>query len=295
MVPRHIPVLSSEVIRFLAVKTQAKYIDTTVGGGGHAEAILKSGGELLGIDCDPEALRIAEKRLTSACPADVYRWRLTHGNFKNLGEIVQKYGFLSVNGVLFDLGVSSFQLDDMKRGFSFGSPDLLDMRMNPQEQKVTARDLVNVLHEGELNELFTHFGEEDHSRRVAHAICVARRIKPIETGSELAAIVAEAVPWRGRIHPATRTFQALRIAVNDELDSLRRALPQAADILKTGGRLVVISFHSLEDKIVKTFFKEQENLGKMTILTKKPIIPTLDEIRENPRSRSAKLRAGEKK
>lgn len=290
----HIPVLKSEVIRFLEVKPGRKYIDTTVGGGGHAEAILKSGGELLGIDFDPEALRIAEKHLASACPPGGYRWRLAHGNFASLIEITQKNRFYPVDGVLFDLGVSSFQLGNLDRGFSFASKGSLDMRLAPEEQKVTAKDLVNVLNEGELYELFTRLGEERYSRRVAHAICVARRLKPIETAAELAVVVAKAVPYRGRRHPATKVFQALRIVVNDELNNLREALPQAMAILKKGGRLVVISFHSLEDRIVKEFLKEQATLGKMNILTKKPIIPIPEERRENPRSRSAKLRAAEK-
>lgn len=290
----HKPVLKTEVIRFLAVEPDKKYIDTTVGEGGHAEAILKSGGEVLGIDYDPEALEIAWRHLASACPPDVYRWRLAHGNFTKLREIVKKENFYPASGVLFDLGISSVQLEDPKRGFSFTSDQSLDMRLSPQEQSVTAQDLINGLNEGELYELFTKLGEEHHSRRLARAICRARRIRPIRTCDELARIANEVVPKRGRIHPATLIFQALRLAVNDELNNLREALPQALEILERGGRLVVLSFHSLEDRIVKEFFKQKQDEGMISILTKKPVRPTSQEVKINPRSRSVRLRAGEK-
>lgn len=293
----HIPILKTEVVKFLAVKPDKKYIDTTVGGGGHAEAILKSGGEILGIDFDSAALAIAQRHLASACPADVGRWRLHHGNFANLKEIVQQHNFFPVAGIIFDLGVSSFQLEDESRGFSFKSEALLDMRMDPASQGITAKDLVNGLNEGELYALFTKLGEEHYSRRLAHAICRARRRKSIENGLGLAQIVLEALPVRkryGRIHPATNVFRALRMAVNDELNNLKEALPQAAEILDKDGRLVVLSFHSLEDRIVKHFLAQKEEEGILRILTKKPIMAAREEVEKNPRARSVKLRAAEK-
>jgi len=296
----HKPVLLKEAIEFLAVKSGEKYIDATLGGGGHSEAILKSGGILLGIDCDPEAIEAARRRLSSACPAPLNAgpgasWRLVRGNFGDLKEIALKNDFFPVAGVLFDLGVSSHQLETDYRGFSFNLKGPLDMRMDP-DLKVTAADLINCLGEHELAEIFFKFGEEKFSRRIARAICRARQLAPIKTADELAEIILRARPRQGRFdrtHPATRCFQALRIAVNDELNNLKKALPQALEILKPGGRLVVLSFHSLEDRIVKNFLKEKAEKGEIKILTKKPIRPTEAEIKENPRSRS-KLRAGEK-
>ncbi len=294
----HTPVLFKEAIGFLKVQLGKKYIDTTVGGGGHAEAILQAGGVLLGLDQDPQALEIAKRRLASACPPDVYlRGRLVHGNFANLKSLAEKENFCQVAGILFDLGISTIQLKDPSRGFSFGVNTALDMRMNPKEQEVTAADLVNGLNEGELYELFTKLGEEHYSRPVARAICRARRVRQIKTCGELANLVREAVPRRekfARTHPATRIFQALRIAVNDELNCLRVALPQASELLETGGRLVVLSFHSLEDRIVKEFLESEAERKRMIILTKKVVKPTTEEIKDNSSARSAKLRAGEK-
>lgn len=292
----HIPVLRDEVITYLEIEPGKKYIDTTVGGGGHAEAILKSGGEVLGIDFDPEALEIAKKHLTMACPTDVCAWRLIPGNFSKLKELAKASGFTRVDGILFDLGISSYQLDTPGRGFSFSSNEFLDMRINPKEQTVTAKDLINGLNEGELYELFTKLGEERFSRSIARHLCRARRVKPIETGLELAEIIKAAVPSRVRFghSPATNVFRALRMAVNDELNNLKEALPQAGEILTKKGRLVVLSFQSLEDRIVKNYFREQEKEGSLKILTKKPVVPSLKEIQANPRSRSTKLRAAEK-
>lgn len=306
----HIPVLRDEVINYLKVGPGKKYIDTTVGGGGHAEAILKAGGKLLGIDFDPEALKIAKKHLTLACPArqklpskvaaggsvDVNVWRLALGNFTKLKEIAKENGFTPVDGILFDLGISSYQLDDPKRGFSFNSNEILDMRINPKEQAVSAKDLINALNEGELYELFTKLGEEHFSRPIARHICRARRVKPIETGLELAEIIKNALPPRYRFgqKSATNVFRALRMAVNDELNNLREALPQTIEILGKEGRLVVLSFQSLEDRIVKDFFNTEEKKGSLKILTSKPIVPTEAEVEMNPRSRSTKLRAAEK-
>lgn len=298
----HQPVLLKETIEYLKVKKNGKYIDATVGGGGHAQAILKLGGKILGVDCDPEALNSAREYLTTACPARRSldeggpdpSWRLFRGNFKDLTRIAAENDFSDVDGVLFDLGVSSYQLETPKRGFSFNIQAPLDMRMDPNS-KVTAADLVNGLNKNELKKLFQKFGEEKLAGRLAEAIINARRLKPIESCRQLAEIILEVKPKKGKIHPATRVFQALRIAVNDELNNLKEALPAALEVLKTGGRLVVISFHSGEDRIVKDFFKQKEREGGLIILTKKPTRPTAEEIKENPRSRSAKLRAAEKR
>lgn len=291
----HKPVLLKEAIKLLNIRPGEKYIDATVGGGGHSEAILKAGGRLLGIDCDPEAIKAAREYFSLACPNT--SWRLVRENFSKLIKIAKKEGFNRVMGILLDLGVSTYQLETPERGFSFNREGPLDMRMDPR-LKITARDLVNTLSENELKEIFLKFGEERYSGRIARAICRAREIKPILTTNQLAEIILRVRPRRGRFdrtHPATRCFQALRIAVNSELRNLEEVLPQTLELLKRGGRLVIISFHSLEDRIVKRFLKEKESEGEITILTKKPIRPTKEEIVINPRSRSAKLRAGEKK
>jgi 16S rRNA (cytosine1402-N4)-methyltransferase len=292
----HEPVLVKKAIELLKIKKGKNYADATVGGGGHAEAICKLKGRLLGIDLDPEAIRAAGERLSQACPSPSNRgpsaaWRLASGNFADLKKIIKQNQFEPVSGILFDLGASTHQLKTSTRGFSFDSDQPLDMRMSP-ELKVTAADLVNGLNKGELDELFSKLAEERFSRRIAAAICRARRVEPIKTGRQLATIIEKVVPKRsGRIHPATRCFQALRIAVNDELNNLKAALPQAVEVLEPRGRLVVISFHSGEDRIVKRFFQENKNLK---VITKKPIRPNQEEINANPASRSAKLRAAEK-
>jgi len=300
----HKPVLLKETIELLKVKKEGIYIDATVGGGGHTQAILEAGGRVIGIDCDPEAIEFTRKRLNLACPPyaerrgvlGAFRWTLVKENFANLLKIVNSLNIEKVDGILFDLGVSSHQLETPQRGFSFNSEAELDMRMDP-ELKVTAADLINGLNEGELYELFTKLGEEHHSRAIAAAICRARRIKPIRTCNQLAEIIVRTVPKRGkfdRTHPATRIFQALRIAVNDELNNLKETLPQAEKLLKPGARLVVLSFHSLEDRIVKNFLKEEERKNMLKILVKKPIVPSEKEVLANSRSRSAKLRAAER-
>lgn len=288
------PALLKETVDFLEVKGGKKYIDATLGGGGHSEAILRRQGELLAIDRDPEAIEFASQRLKKACPTSPFR--VVQGNFADLGKIARENGFKKVDGVLFDLGVSSHQFEEASRGFSFNREGPLDMRMDPT-LSLTARDLVNVLNEGELYELFSKLGEEKYSRRFARAICGARRVKKIETCDELAQIILKSAPPRGkfgRTHPATRVFQALRIAVNDEINSLKEALPQATDLLNFQGRLVVLSFHSLEDGIVKRFFLDKEKMGVLKIITGKPVEPTKEEVEVNPRARSAKLRVAEK-
>ena len=222
---------------------------------------------------------------------DTQKLRLFKENFKHLKEVLDQAGVKRVSGVVFDLGVSSHQLRQEKRGFSFQEEGPLDMRMN-QELKVTAADLVNALDEGELNELFIKYGEERYSRRIARAIVRSRRNQKIETTKELSNIIERTLPGkRGKLHPATRVFQALRIAVNDELGNLKEALPGACAALKKGGRLVVVSFHSLEDRIVKDFFANSDDLK---VLTEKPIVPGGEEVTINPQSRSAKMRVAEK-
>lgn len=290
----HIPVLLLSAIQGLNIVPGKKYLDATLGGGGHSLEIVKQGGQVLGIDRDPEAIEFARKKI-QACP-DTSPPKFVLGNFANIAEIARANDFAEVDGILFDLGVSSHQLEAVHRGFSFNQPGPLDMRMGP-DLSVTAADLITVLNEGELFELFAKLGEEKFARRYAKAICSARGTKKIETCDELAKIILREAPPRGkhdRTHPATRVFQALRIAVNDELNSIRLALPKAADILNPNGRLVVISFHSLEDGIVKRFFQEKEKEGVFKILTKKPITPSQEEVLANFRARSGKLRVAEK-
>ena len=293
----HAPVLLKEAVRFLNVKQGKKYIDSTIGGGGHAKAILKAGGEVLGIDCDVEAVKFARKRLVSACPPDVFRWKVALGNFVDLKKIARENGFGKLDGVIFDLGVSSYQLEMGRRGFSFAVEAPLDMRMDSR-LRVSAADLINGLSKGELYELFIKYGEEKLARPIAAAVVRARALNPISSGHQLAEIVVRVYKkyyrTRSRIHPATKVFQALRIAVNDELNNLRKALPQAAGLLQPKGRLVVISFHGLEDGIVKRFFREKQKEGILTTMTQKPVVASAEEVKRNPRARSAKLRTAEK-
>jgi 16S rRNA (cytosine1402-N4)-methyltransferase len=295
----HIPVLQAEVLAGLAPRPGGRYIDGTLGGAGHAAAILEASapdGRLLGIDADPAALAAGATRLASFGGRAV----LAHGNFRDLAQLARDNGFEPADGILLDLGVSSHQLDTPERGFSFMADAPLDMRMDPTSGK-TAADLVDELPESELADLIYRFGEERGSRRIARAIVAARRTGRIETTGALAEIVARALGGRhGKIHPATRTFQALRIAVNHELESLEAALPQAVDLLTPNGRLAVIAFHSLEDRIVKQFFRAESGYAgaagpsQLRIITKKPIEAELAEARANPRARSAKLRIAEK-
>ena len=282
----HIPVLLNEVIEALRVKPEGKYIDCTLGGGGHTEGILKAGGIVLAIDQDEEALRYAEGKLQFEIKN--FKLNLRKANFAHLKEIALGAGFCPVDGILFDLGVSSHQLETDYRGFSFNTNARLDMRMDLTEQTVTARDLVNAGSEKELARLFWKYGEERAARIIAKKIVEERRKKKIETAEELAKIIlsVRSRTARDRTHPATRVFQALRIAVNSELESLEEALPQTEDLLVAGGRLAIISFHSLEDRIVKNFMKR----SVWKVINRKPITPTEEEIRENPKARSGKLR-----
>lgn len=289
----HIPVMLKEVLDGLQIQKDCWYVDCNLGGGGHTTGILEAGGRVLGIDLDPDAIWEVTKTLDKYIKED--RLRLAQTNFVNIADAVKDKGIPEVAGVLFDLGVSTHQLEEAERGFSFNADAPLDMRMNPTVG-VSAKDLVNGLYEKELAELFLKLGEENWSKPIARKIVQYREKKLIETTNELANIVMS-VRRRSpsdRTHPATRIFQALRIAVNDELNSLKGALPKALQVLKPGGRIAVISFHSLEDRIVKTYFRdlEERKLGK--VLTDKPIETSEKEATENPRSRSAKLRVIEK-
>ncbi len=291
----HVSVLLNEAVDALEVKPGKKYIDGTLGGGGHAQEVLSRGGIVLGIDFDEDALDHVKLKVESGELRNGNNLILARGNFKDIDRIAKENNFENVAGIILDLGVSSHHFDEAGRGFSFQKEGPLDMRMD-QDLAVKASDLINVLTKGELYELFTKLGEEWNVRSIIDRIIVARQIKPIETTSELAQIINGGNPgYKSDTNPATRIFQALRIAVNDELNSLREVLPKAVKLLALGGRLAIISFHSLEDRIVKNAFKEFEAEGLGKIITKKPIIPDEEEIRENRRSRSAKLRVFEKK
>ncbi|MCL5970601.1 MAG: 16S rRNA (cytosine(1402)-N(4))-methyltransferase RsmH [Patescibacteria group bacterium] len=292
----HKSVLLKEVLDSLNVKKGKKYIDATLGGGGHTVGILKRGGEVLGIDVDQEAIDYVRENIKYQISNIKYGEDLiiTKGNFKDIDEIARLNNFTEVSGIVFDLGVSSYQLQTAQRGFSFQKEGPLDMRMD-KDLGVKALDLVNVLTKGELYELFTKLGEERFSRSISNNIVRARGIRPITTTYELAKIVEEVYPpGFKKINPATKVFQALRIAINDELNNLKQALPSATRILEKGGRLVVISFHSLEDRIVKNYFNELEEKKAGVNITKKPVTPTTFEVEKNPRARSAKLRVFEK-
>ena len=294
----HVPVLLKEAIDFLDIKRNGTYIDATVGLGGHSYEIAKrlgAAGRLIGFDKDPAALEIARTKLSSAgvspTTTDWPEVTLAHGSF---AELVNDQRPASLDGILADLGMSSLQLQDAARGFSFQAEGALDMRMNPQAE-LTAEQVVNHFDERELADVIYEFGDERRSRRIARAIV---RSRPIRTTVQLAEVIAAAArpmnQAERRIHPATKTFQALRIFVNRELDDLRALLNAAPQVVKPGGRLVIISFHSLEDRIVKDAFREGVKQGHYRLLVKKPVTPEQEEIDRNPRSRSAKLRAAER-
>jgi len=288
----HIPVMVKETIDALSVQPGGRYIDGTLGGGGHAAAILEHsspGGQLLGIDADAEAIKVARARLEAYSGSIL----LVNENFVDLQTICLKYDFFPVHGILLDLGLSSLQLNGNNRGFSFQHDAPLDMRLSPR-QEVTAAQIINDYSERELARLIRTFGEESYSRRIAHRIVQER---PIKTTLHLSRIIERAIGRRGgRIHPATKTFQALRIAVNQELDNLEVALKQAINLLGFEGRLVVISYHSLEDRIVKQFMRQESSSDnpRLRLVHKRVIIPSEAEVQLNPRSRSAKLRAAER-
>ncbi|AHB13052.1 16S rRNA (cytosine(1402)-N(4))-methyltransferase RsmH [Dehalococcoides mccartyi] len=301
----HIPVMLEESIQGLGVIPGGRYVDCTLGAGGHSEAILEHsypGGQLLSIDTDPKAIALAAERLKGFGSSVL----LVNDNFANLKDICQRYEYMPVHGILFDLGLSSMQLDREESGFSFQTEAPLDMRFSPG-QELSAADIVNTYDLAELSDLIWKYGEEPFSRRIARAILEKR---PFKTTTELASVIEKAVGGRhGRIHPATRTFQALRIAVNEELSHLESALAQAQSLLGHGGRLVVISYHSLEDRIVKQYFQKEakgcicpddipqcvcDHQPSLRIINRRVITPSDEEISRNPRSRSAKMRVAER-
>jgi len=299
----HIPVLTKEILNYLNLKKGGVYIDCTLGGGGHSKAILENiypHGLLIGIDQDTEAIETVNEELKSY----IDKVKLVKGNFKNLEGILSNLNIESVSGIIFDLGVSFHQLKEKKRGFSFKEDSHLDMRMD-LTQKFNADILINSYSEKDLAEIFEKYGEERFSRRIARIIVTERKKKVIATTKQLVDLIIKTLPgaikrktWR--IHPATRVFQAIRIEVNQELKALEKGLNQAIRVLEDKGRICVISYHSLEDRIVKHLFKEVEREGKeqkndgLKIITKKPIRPSLEEVRDNPKARSAKLRVAEK-
>jgi 16S rRNA (cytosine1402-N4)-methyltransferase len=296
---RHIPVLPDEVLTYLRPLEGAILVDGTCGTGGHTEMLLQKGARVIAVDLDGDALKAASERLKSYIPD---RLELVHGNFRDLACILEKRSIGAVDGILADLGVSSLQLDDASRGFSFRSDARLDMRMDP-DSSLTAADLLKKASEAELAKILWEYGEERYSRRIARAVAARRRAQPIETTRELAELVLRATPKKGsgrwRIHPATRTFQALRIAVNGELDALSSFLDTAPQCLKPGARICVISYHSLEDRIVKRAFKALSAKAsgegpRLSVLTRRPVEPSDEEVQRNPRSRSGKLRAAER-
>jgi 16S rRNA (cytosine1402-N4)-methyltransferase len=283
----------AEVLDHLAPSRGGVFVDGTAGLGGHARAVLEAGAtRLLGIDRDPAAVELARERLRDFGE----RARVVHGDYRQLPAILDREGLSAVDGILLDLGVSSMQLDEPGRGFSFRRDEPLDMRMDTSAGP-TAAEAVAAADEKTLADVIYEFGEDRHARRIARAIVAARGVAPIETTGRLADIVRRAVPRRGytRIDPATRTFQAVRIWVNRELEGLGDCLQAAASRLNPGGRLVVITFHSLEDRIVKHVLRSMQAAGEhgLRVLTKRPLVPGADEIDRNPRARSAKLRAAE--
>ncbi len=306
----HQPVLLKEVLQYLDPQPNENFIDCTIGGGGHSEEILKKtqpSGLLLGIDWDEEILAKLKKTLKKYAE----RLLLVNDNFAHLKEIVKKNNFQNVQGILFDLGLSSYQLAKEERGFALRHAGPLDMRFS-KKTKITAREIINNWSEKRLAGIFKEYGEERFAFRLAKRIVLQRRKKPIATTADLANIILSAIPQRyqhRRLHPATKVFQALRIAVNNELENLSLGLTSAKDVLEKGGRIAVISFHSLEDRIVKNFFRKEskdclcpkefiacrcDHKKTLKIITKKPITPSQKERETNPRSRSAKLRVAER-
>lgn len=302
----HKPVLVRETLTLLDPRESGVFVDATLGGGGHAVEILERvgpDGVLIGIDRDPDAIEYARERLKNYSERVI----LVQGNYQDIGKILTSIGITEIDGAIFDLGVSSHQLD-ADRGFTFQRDEELDMRMNPEEITLSARDIVNTYNEFDLADVIWKYGEERYSRRIARAIISRREIEPITRTKELAEIVWNAVPAQyrhGEIHPATRSFQAIRIRVNRELEAIEKAIPAAINMLKTGGKICVISFHSLEDRIIKNLFRKFSGrcecsprmpecrcgaVDILKVLTNKPVIAGEDEVRENPRSRSAKLR-----
>lgn len=302
---RHLPVMAAEALSLLKPRPGQTAVDATLGGGGHAErlvAALSPGGRLIGLDVDEEALQWCRQRLVPLAAQARVAFEAVHANFATLGEVLDTLGVERIHALLADLGVSFHQLSREERGFSFLADAPLDMRMD-LSATTTAADLVNRLSERELADLIFRYGQEHKSRRIARAVVAERRRGPITTTAQLARVVARAVLGRKggrlRIHPATRTFQALRIAVNDELGNLKRLLDQLPERLESGGRFAIISFHSLEDGLVKEFLRQHTQRSEtrpptLRALTPKPLRPSEAEVAANPRARSARLRAAER-
>jgi len=298
----HIPVLPKEVLKYLNPKTNENFIDCTIDGGGHSMAISEKilpNGKILGIDLDEELIRHLKFKIQNAKFKN--NLILVNDSYINLKKIVEKYNFRPIGGILLDLGMSSWHLEKSGRGFSFLKDEPLEMRYDSKfkiqkskfKNNLTAEEIINKWPKEEIEKILEEYGEERFTKRIAEKIIQKREIKPIKSTFQLADIIKEAVPQKyqhQKIHFATRTFQALRIAVNDELNNLKKTLPQIIEILPEGGRIVIISFHSLEDRIIKNFLKGQSK-KEIKILTEKPIIATKEEIKINKRSRSAKLRA----
>ena len=291
----HQPVMLDEVISSLNLKPGYVVLDATVGGGGHAKEMLKRiapDGKLIGLDADEAAIKIASENLKESAGS----FKLINENFRDLDRVLSKEGVKTINAALFDIGVSSFQLDDKERGFSLKESARLDMRMD-RRLSVSAFDIINRYKETDLADIIYKYGEERFSRKIARYIIQERSKNTIETTDQLAAIVRRAIKPRGRyfrIDPATRTFQAIRIAVNDELAALEEGLKKCVSWLDIDSRIAVISFHSLEDRIVKNLFKGYAALGVLKIVTKKPVTSSAEEIAQNPRSRSSRLRVAER-
>lgn len=296
----HIPVLLQEVMKGLELESGLTVLDCNMNRAGHSIEIAKvlgAKGYIIGIDLDTDALNEAMEKLSTL--PEHPRIHLMHSNFRNLDTVLAELEVSSVDRVLFDLGLSSQELDISGRGFSFQREEPLQMTFHnkPTEEMITAYDVVNDWSEETLADIIYYYSDEQFSRRIAKAIVERRKETPITTTTMLAEIVSAAVPGfyrNGKIHPATKTFQAIRIAVNDEMGAIKEALPKALASLRSGGRLLVITFHSIEDRVVKELFKEFAATNQANIITKKPIAPSLEEVRQNPRSRSAKLRIVEK-
>ena len=300
----HEPVLKEEALSFLVTAKNGIYLDGTLGGGGHSEAILKNinkSGRLIALDLDNDAIHFSRTRLKHK------NFLVEQANFKNLGEVLKKLKINRVHGILLDLGVSSYQIDTAEKGFSYRVSGKLDMRMNSKQQ-LTAHEIANTFSEEKLCEIFKKYGEERRYRAISRVIIREREKNVIETTTDLQEIISVVLPYQNRVKSLSRIFQALRIAVNEELENLKAALESGLDYLTTGGRLVVISYHSLEDRIVKNFFKQESRRcvcppdlpicvcgepGRLKILTKRSIQPSKEEVQRNPRSRSARLRTAE--
>ena len=291
----HVPVMLNEVVEYLKPQAGQIFVDATVGLAGHAKVVMSflgPQGRLVAIDRDEGSLKLAQENLKEF--SDQCEW--VHDDYRNLEKILKNLKLTQVNGILLDLGVSSFQLDNPERGFSLRLKGPLDMRMD-QRDSLRASDLIDSLSEEDLAQILKEFGEERWSKRIAHRLVLERSKKTLKTTEDLVDVILKAMPHqysREKIHPATRTFQAIRIAVNKELEGLQQVLNSCAELLVEGGRIGVISFHSLEDRIVKQKFREESKNGRFKLITKKPLRPTLEEIKNNPRARSARFRVAER-